>query len=214
MKIGIIGSGPVGQALGTGFAQHGHTVMLGTRDPSSEKVQEWVKATGNSVTTGTFAETAAFGEVGVVATGWTGTENALRLAGPENLAGKAVIDVTNPLDFSTGAPKLAVGFDDSGGEQVQRWLPGAKVVKAFNIITASAMVDPKFEDGEPDMFIAGDDEGAKGIVTGFLTDFGWRNVVDLGGIDAARMIEPLGMIWIVYGFRTGTWTHAIKLLRK
>ncbi|HEX6745892.1 MAG TPA: NADPH-dependent F420 reductase [Longimicrobium sp.] len=213
MKIGILGTGVVGQSLGRGFAGRGHDVMIGTRDPGSGKLDEWVAATNGRGSVGTFAEAAAFGELAVLATSWTGAENALRLAGAENLDGKVVIDVTNPLDFSAGAPRLSVGFSDSAGEQVQRQLPGAKVVKAFNIITAGEMVDPDFPCGPPTMFICGNDEGARHAVAGICTEFGWE-VVDIGGIEGARLLEPLAMLWIVHGVRSGAWTHAFKLLRK
>ncbi|HEX8244745.1 MAG TPA: NAD(P)-binding domain-containing protein [Longimicrobium sp.] len=213
MKIGILGTGVVGQSLGLGFTGRGHDVMIGSRDPGGGKLDGWRAKAGERASAGTFAEAAAFGELAVVATLWSGTENALRMAGAENLEGKVVIDVTNPLDFSAGAPRLALGFGDSGGEQVQRWLPGAKVVKAFNIITAGEMVDPDFPCGPPTMFICGNDEGAKHTVSGICTDFGWE-VVDTGGIDGARLLEPLAMLWISHGIRSGAWSHAFKLLRK
>jgi 8-hydroxy-5-deazaflavin:NADPH oxidoreductase len=165
------------------------------------------------VSAGSFADAAGFGELLVLATKWDGTENAIKLAGPRNAAGKVVIDVTNPLDFASGAPQLAVGYTDSGGERVQRWLPQAKVVKAFNIVGNSAMVNPKFPGGPPDMFIAGNDDGAKRTVADICKAFGWP-AADLGGIESARYLEPLAMVWIVYGFRTNTWNHAFKLLRK
>jgi 8-hydroxy-5-deazaflavin:NADPH oxidoreductase len=214
MKVGILGTGVVGQALGLGFAGRGEPVMIGSRDPGSEKVRAWVAQAGARASAGTFADAAAFGEVTVLATLWSGTENALRLAEPGNLAGKVVIDVTNPLDFSGGAPRLAVGHDDSGGERVQRWLPEARVVKAFNIITAGAMVDPEYPDGPPTMFICGNDEGAKETVRGICARFGWPDVVDVGGIEGARLLEPLAMLWITHGVRSGSWTHAFRLLRK
>jgi predicted dinucleotide-binding enzyme len=213
MKIGILGTGVVGQSLGLGFAGRGHEVVMGTRDPSGDKVREWAAKAGGRARAGTFAEAAAFGEIVVLATAWSGTDNALQLAGAENLAGKVVIDVTNPLDFATGAPRLALGYTDSGGEQVQRWLAGAKVVKAFNIITAGEMVDPDFPCGPPTMFMCGNDDGAKHTVAGICSDFGWE-IVEIGGIDGARLLEPLAMLWIVHGIRTGAWTHAFKLLRK
>jgi predicted dinucleotide-binding enzyme len=213
MKVGILGSGMVGQALGAGFAGHGHAVMLGTRDPSQEKVQEWVTKTGKGVSAGTFAETAAFGEVVLVCTLWSGTQSALELAGAKTLAGKVVVDVTNPLDFSKGSPALALGHTDSGGEQVQRWLPDSKVVKAFNIVTAGTMVSPKREEGVPDMLIAGNDAGAKAKVREILTEFGWPTI-DLGGLEASRLLEPLAMIWISYALQNKTFSHAWKLLRK
>jgi 8-hydroxy-5-deazaflavin:NADPH oxidoreductase len=162
MKIGIMGTGVVGQALGTGFVGLGHDVKMGSRNPQNENLLAWVKKTGAHASGGTFEEAAAFGEVVVIATLWTGTENAIKLAGAENFSGKVVIDTTNPLDFSSGMPpKLAVGHTDSGGEQVQRWLSCANVVKAFNIVGSGHMVNPQFPGGPPDMFICGNEEGAK-----------------------------------------------------
>ncbi len=214
MKIGIIGSGAVGQALGTGFAELGHEVKLGTRDINQEKVKTWLGKTGPRVSAGSFAEAAAFGELLVLATSWSGTENAITLAGKKNTAGKVVIDATNPLRVAAGGPPtLALGHTDSGGEQVQRWLAESRVVKAFNIIGNSFMVNPQFPGGPPDMFICGNNVKAKQSVADILTGFGW-STIDLGGIESSRYLEPLAMVWITYGFRTNTWTHAIKLLRK
>lgn len=213
MKMGILGTGDVGRALGTGFVKHGHEVKIGSRQAGNEKAEAWRQETGDKASTGTFAEAAAFGDVVVVATLWTGTENALRLAGPENFKGKTVIDTVNPLDFSSGAPRLALGTTDSAGEQVQRWLPDAHVVKAFNIVGNAHMVDPQFPGGPPDMFIAGDDAGAKETVGGILKDFGWE-VVDLGGIESSRYLEPMAMVWILHAFQLKKGNHAFKLLRK
>ena len=214
MKIGVIGSGDVGRVLGAGFAKEGHRVMLGTRDPEQEKVRSWVQKTGSGVCAGTFAETADFAELAVIATSWSGTESAIGMAGPSRLAGKVVIDATNPMDFSGGVPpKLAVGHTDSAGERVQRWLPESRVVKAFNIVGNPHMVHPSFPGGPPDMFICGNDESAKKTVTGLLEAFGWP-VMDLGGIEASRYLEPMAMVWILAFFKMGTGNHAFKLLRK
>jgi predicted dinucleotide-binding enzyme len=214
MKVGILGSGGVGQALGKGFADLGHDVKLGTRDPNQEKVKMWLAKTGPRVSAGSFAEAAAFGEILILATSWSGTESAIRLAEKKNVAGKVVIDVTNPLKIAPGGPPtLALGHTDSGCEQVQRWLAESHVVKAFNIIGNTFMVNPQFPGGPPDMFICGNDARAKQKVTEILTAFGW-STIDLGGIESSRYLEPLAMVWITYGFRTNTWTHAIKLLRK
>jgi predicted dinucleotide-binding enzyme len=214
MNIAILGSGIVAQVLGAGFASRGHTVMMGTRDPASEKVQAWIEKTEQPVTAGTSAEAAAFCEMAVLATAWSGTENALNLAGADNLAGKVVIDVTNPLVFAPNAsPSLALGHTDSGGEQVQRWLPGSKVVKAFNIVGNTSMIDPDFPDGPPDMFICGNDDDAKKLVTEILDSFGWPTI-DIGGIEGARLLEPMCILWVMYGITTGGWDHAFKMLRK
>ena len=213
MKVGILGSGDVGQVLGSAFATLGHEVKMGTRDPGQDRVQAWVKKNGARVSAGSFAEAARFCELAVLATGWPGTENAITLAGPDHLAGKVVIDVTNPLDFSSGAPRLAVGHADSGGERVQRWLPKARVVKAFNTVGNPHMFRPNFPGGPPDMFICGNDKSAKEKVTTILKDFGW-SVIDFGGIEGARYLEPLAMVWILHYFHTKTGDHAFKLLRK
>ena len=213
MKIGILGTGEVGRVLGEGFAALGHEVKIGSRDPQKAEVKEWLKKVGTKASAGTFSEAAAFGEIAVLATSWTGTQNAIRLAGPQNLAEKAVIDATNPLDFSAGVPALALGHSDSAGEKVQSWLPQSKVVKAFNHVGNAHFVKPQFPDGPPTMFICGNDAGAKKTVTGLLEGFGW-SVVDMGGIEGSRLLEPLALLWIIYGFRTNTWSHAFKLLRK
>jgi len=214
MKIGILGSGDVGKALSAGFAKLGHEVKIGTRDPKSEKARALVKNAGGNTSAGTFEEVAAFGEVMVIATLWSGTENAIKLANKNNFSGKVVIDATNPLDFSLGMPpKLTHGHKDSGGEQVQRWLPNAKVVKAFNIVGNEHMVNPKFPGGPPDMFICGNDDKAKKTVTDILTQLGW-STIDIGGIEGSRLLEPMCILWVTYGARTNSWNHAFKLLRK
>lgn len=187
---------------------------MGSRDPSQEKVRDWVNKAGAKASAGTFAEAAAFGELAVICTIWTGTENAIRLTDPANLAGKVVIDTVNPLDFSSGIPpKLAIGHTDSASEQIQRWLPDSKVVKAFNIVGSPHMFRPEFPGGPPDMFICGNDEQAKATVTDLLKTFGW-SVVDIGAIDCARYLEPMAMVWIRHFFRVNSVNHAFKLLHK
>ncbi len=214
MNIGILGTGDVGRTLAGGFLQHGHAVTVGTRDPKSEKARQLAATLGPSGQVKSFAEAAAFGEIVVLATLWSGTESALKLAGKEQFEGKTVIDATNPLDFSKpGIPGLTHGHTDSGGEQVQRWLPNAKVVKAFNIVGHASMVHPKFPDGPPDMFICGNDTDAKHAVSNLLRQFGWP-VIDIGGIEGARLLEPLCILWVIYGVQTKSWTHAFKLLGK
>lgn len=213
MKVGILGSGVVAQALGTGFVTLGHDVKLGTRSPNDDKIKTFLKKAGPKASAGSFADAAEFGDLAVLATAWSGTENVIKLANPKALAGKVVIDVTNPLKMSSqGPPTLAVSGSDSAGEQVQRWLPQSKVVKAFNTVGNSLMFKPQLPGGPPDMFIAGNDAGAKQTVTGLLKSFGWT-VHDLGGIEAARYLEALAMIWILHGFSTNTWSHAFKLLK-
>src|SRR5512133_2577992 len=212
MRIGVLGTGDVGKVLGSGLVALGHDVKMGSRD--AEKPRAWAAQAGARASAGTFADAAAHGELIVLATRWDGTESALRMAGgPAAFAGKVVVDATNPLDFSRGAPpRLALGHTDSGGEQVQRWLPGAKVVKAFNTVGNPLMVNPKLPGGPPTMFICGDAEDAKRVVAEICDAF-HHPAVDIGGIEAARYLEPLAMVWVVYGFRSGTWNHAFKLLR-
>ena len=210
-KIGVIGSGDVGKVLAAGFAKAGHEVKIGSRDPG--KLKDWAQQNGANVSTGTFEEVARFGEVIVLATLWAGTESALKLAGPDNFAGKTVVDAVNPLAFGATGPGLALGFNDSAGESIQRWLPKAHVVKAFNIVGNAHMVNPSFPGGTPDMFICGNDEGAKKKVAELIKGIGW-NTLDTGGIEGARYLEPMAMVWINYAIRTKTGNHAFALLRK
>lgn len=212
MKIGIIGSGEVGQRLGDGFIELGHTVKIGTRDP--QKVAAWVEKHGDKASAGSFSEAAAFGEDMVaIATLWTGTQSAIEMAGPANFAGKVVMDVTNPLDFSSTPPKLAIGHTDSAGETVQRLLPDARVVKAFNTVGNPLMLHPDFAGGRPTMFVCGNDDGAKDLVRDIAFSLGWETL-DVGGIEGSRLLEPLAMLWVVHYFRTKNGNHAFKLLRK
>jgi 8-hydroxy-5-deazaflavin:NADPH oxidoreductase len=223
MKIGIIGSGEVGRKLADGLLDLGHQVKIGTRDTSKKEVVEWIDKhrkkgdkEAENASVGDFAEAATFGDdLIVLCTSWSGTSNAIKMADPGNMTGKVVIDTTNPLDFSQGLPpRMAVGVTDSAGEINQRLLPGAKVIKAFNIVGNPYMVHPDFPGGPPTMFICGNDEQAKKMVTeSILTPFGWE-IVDIGGLEGARLLEPLAMLWITHYFRTGTGDHAFKLLKK
>lgn len=216
MKIGIIGSGAVGQALGLGFASEGHEVTLGTRDPKSAKVQEWVTKTGKGVKAGTFEETAKFAEIIVFCPLFRAAEDIIKLAGPENFTGKIVIDTTNPIADEppvNGVLKYTTTGRESAGELIQKWLPDSRVVKAFNSIGSAYMYKPKFEEGQPTMFICGNDEDAKQTVAKILEDFGW-DVMDSGSIEASNALEGLCIIWCARGFKEGEWNHAFKLLKK
>jgi 8-hydroxy-5-deazaflavin:NADPH oxidoreductase len=213
MKIGIIGSGIVGQQLGLGLTRIGNEVIIGTRDGS--KLNDWKKEAGGKASVGSNQDAAKFGEAIVLATAWSGTENAISITGKENFSGKILIDVTNPLDFSQGSPpKIAVSFDNSGAQHIQKWLPDAKVVKAFNIINAHTMINPKYEEGDPDLFIAGNDGKAKEEVASIAKQLGWINIIDLGDLSEAIWLETLTMLWVHYGFKFNNWTHAFKLLKK
>jgi predicted dinucleotide-binding enzyme len=214
MKIGVLGTGDVGKALGKAFLALGHEVKLGARDASNEKAAAWVKENGGKASAGTFTDAAAFGELVVLCTLGAGNKAAIEQARPANLAGKILIDATNPLDFSRGfPPTLALSGNDSGGEQVQRLAPEAKVVKAFNIVGNAHMFKPNFAGGPPDMFICGNDEGAKKQITELLKEFGW-NTTDIGGIESSRYLEAMCMVWVMYAARTNQWNHAFKMLRK
>jgi 8-hydroxy-5-deazaflavin:NADPH oxidoreductase len=211
MKVAVLGSGSVAIALAKGFVSRGHTVVFGTRDVNGKTALDAVAAVpGTSAQP--YAQAAGRTEMAVLATSWSGTQNALQLAGATNLAGKLVIDVTNPLDFSSGKPTLALGFPQSAGQQIQQWLPGAHVVKAFNIISATRMIDPQFEDGQPDMFIAGNDAAAKANTADIVKSFGWRSAIDMGDISKAYLLEALAMVWIDYGASRNHWTHGFSLL--
>jgi 8-hydroxy-5-deazaflavin:NADPH oxidoreductase len=209
--VAILGNGVVGTTLGKGFAEQGYQVIFGTRDTRSSKTRAAVTAVpGSKAASG--AEATAACSIAVLALPWSGIEAGVFLASPENLAGKLVVDPSNPLDFSGDAPTLALGPTDSGGELVQRLLPRSHVVKAFNIVTAAHMVHPKLPDGIPDMLIAGNDDQAKARVAELVKAFGWREPIDVGPISASRLLEAMGMIWVTYGFRNDHWTHAFSLL--
>jgi predicted dinucleotide-binding enzyme len=211
MKVGVLGSGDVGRVLAAGFSGLGHEVTIGTRDRN--KLSEWAAKQGPLVRVGSFEETARFGDLIVLATLGVATEEIIRIAGIQNFDGKVVIDATNPLDFSKGTPRLFVGHSDSLGERVQRAIPRARVVKAFNTVGNAHMIHPQFPGGPPDMFIGGDDGGAKELVSQICKHFGW-DVVDLGGIETSRHLEPMCMVWVLHGIRSGGWNHAFKMLHK
>ena len=210
MNIGIIGSGPVGQTLGMGFVNQGHNVMIGTRDPA--KLSDWLSRAGTNGGIGSFSEAAAFGNVIVVATAWSGTENAITLAHKDNFKNKVVVDVTNPLDFSQGTPRLATTYPTSACALIQTWLPVSKVVKAFNTVPAPIMVNPK-QLGDATLFIAGHHDG-KAFVRSIAEKWGWSDIIDMGDINAAYWVEMLAMFVIQYGFKSNNWTFALKFLRK
>ncbi len=206
MKVAILGTGGVGQALARGFIELGHTVVFGSRDPAGASAQKAATAAPGA-RTASFSAAAKDSDLAVLATPWDGTQNALQLAGAANLAGKVVIDVTNPLEYAGGKPRLALGFTTSAGEQVQAWIPQAKVVKAFNTVGNGMMVKPRLRQA-PTMFIAGNDTGAKETVTGLLKQFGWATS-DLGGIEASRLLEPFAMVWITHAFSRNAWMFAL-----
>ena len=198
MKIGILGTGVVGQTIGTKLVSLGHDVKMGARAAANEKAEKWVKENGARATHGTFADAAAFGEIVFNCTSGMASLDALRQAGARNLDGKILIDVANPLDFSKGMPPtLSVCNTDSLGEQIQRAFPGARVVKTLNTMNTNVMVDPRIVPGDSDVFVSGNDAAAKAQVTEILKSwFGWRSVIDLGDITSARGTEMLLPIWL------------------
>jgi 8-hydroxy-5-deazaflavin:NADPH oxidoreductase len=211
MRIGVIGSGTVATTLAAGFLKHGYEVTVGSRSPG--KLQDFADKS-NGVKLGSFAEAAAFGEVIVLAVKGTAAAEALRLAGTANLAGKPVIDATNPIKDAPPVKGVLQFFTDinlSLLEQLQAEFPDAHLVKAFNSVGAAAMVNPQFAGGKPTMFIAGNSDAAKAKVRGILDEFGWETA-DMGPAEAARAIEPLCMLWCIPGFTKNDWHHAFKLL--
>jgi predicted dinucleotide-binding enzyme len=214
MKVGILGSGIVGQVLAKGFLGEGHTVKLGTRDTSKKELVKF-REEHPAISLGSFAETAAFGEILVLATGGAVTADAIRLAGEENFSGKIVIDATNPISSAppeNGVLKFFTTLDRSLMEDLQQQVPHAKLVKAFNSVGNAFMYKPRFPGGIPTMFICGNNEEAKKIVADILVSFDWETE-DMGGVEAARVIEPLCILWCIPGFRNNSWSHAFKLLK-
>ena len=211
MKVGVLGSGDVAKTLAAGFMKHGHQVTLGTRNP--QKLADWsTKQTGAHVAS--FAEAARYGELVVLAVQGAVAADALRAAGPANLDGKVVVDVTNPIGGgpSQGVLKFFTSLDESLMERLQMEFTGALFVKAFNSVGAASMVNPQFKGGPPTMFICGNDDRAKQTVKGILYQFGW-DTEDLGRMEAARAIEPLCILWCIPGFLHNDWVHAFKMLR-
>jgi predicted dinucleotide-binding enzyme len=214
MKIGILGTGVVGNTIGSKLIEAGHEVKMGSRTVNNEKAAAWVNANGANASHGTFADAAAFGEIIFNATKGEISIAALELSGEKNLNGKVLIDIANPLDFSMGfPPTLSVCNTNSLGEIIQKTFPQLKVVKALNTINCGLMLNPAALKGEHDLFICGNDAEAKNKVTALLQSFGWKNIHDLGDITNARATEMLLPIWVrLYGkFQTANFNfHIVK----
>ncbi len=196
MKIGMLGTGIMGQTLGSRLVQLGHDVMMGSRDAANPKATAWAKEEGHHASFGTFANAAAFGEVVFNCTLGSASLDALRDAGAANLAGKVLIDTATPLDYSTNPWTLTVCNTDSLGEQIQRAFPKARVVKTLNTMNANVMVDPRKLSERTDVFVSGNDMEAKAVVISILRDwFGWKSVIDLGGIETSRSVEMYVLLW-------------------
>lgn len=212
-KIGILGSGDVGQALANGFLKFGYEVKIGTRDEL--KLADWKAKAGSKASTGTFQEAATFGEIIVLAVKGLAAMEILKMAGEINLKGKTIIDTTNPIADKApenGVLRFFTNLDESLMEQLQKAFPEANFVKSFSIVGNAFMVNPSFNGGKPTMFICGQNENAKTEVKKILDQFGWETE-DMGMVEAARAIEPLCMLWCIPGFIRNQWGHAFKLLK-
>jgi predicted dinucleotide-binding enzyme len=198
MKIGVFGTGMVGNAIATKLIQLGHSVRMGSRTSDNPKATEWVKTNGPNASQGTFNDAAAHGEIFFNCTAGIASLEALKLAGADNLRGKILVDIANPLDFSKGMPPtLSVCNTDSLGEQIQRTFRETKVVKTLNTVNCNVMVKPSLVPGDHDMFLCGNDSEAKAKVTDILkTWFGWRSVIDLGDLSNARVMEMWVLMWV------------------
>ena len=197
MRFGVLGTGTVGSAVATRLVSLGHEVRMGAREAANPKARDWAAAQGARASAGTFAEAAAFGEIVFNCTMGTASLDALQAAGAQNLGGKVLVDVANPLDFSGGTPALATAAaGDSLAERIQKAFPDARVVKALNTVTAAVMGHPEKVPGDSDLFIAGNDAEAKRRVTALLEEFGWKSVLDLGDVTAARGTEAYLLLWL------------------
>jgi predicted dinucleotide-binding enzyme len=207
MRIGVLGTGTVGRTIGSALLRQGHEVRMGSRSAGNEAAVAWAAEIGGPATEGSFADAAGFGELIFNATNGAASLQALEAAGAEQLAGKVLVDVANPLDVSKGMPPtLTVCNDDSLAEQIQRAFPDVRVVKALNTVTAAVMVAPDRVPGTHTVFVCGDDAGAKAQVGELLRGFGWpaESILDLGGIEAARGPEMYLPLWLRLWGATGT----------
>ncbi|MCX6168268.1 MAG: NAD(P)-binding domain-containing protein [Ignavibacteriales bacterium] len=212
-KIGVLGSGVVGQALANGFLKYGYQVKIGTSNTG--KLSEWKSKAGANASVGSFADAASFGELIVLAVKGTAALKAIELANPSSLSGKTVIDTTNPIADAppqNGVLKFFTNLDESLMEKIQNAYPTINFVKSFSCVGNAFMVDPKFPGGKPTMFICGNNEKAKDEVKEILNQFGWE-LEDMGKAESARAIEPLCMLWCIPGIQSGQWMHAFKLLK-
>jgi predicted dinucleotide-binding enzyme len=216
VRIGVLGTGVVGRTLADKLVELGHEVRMGSRQEGNEAAVEWVRSAGDLASEGTFADAGEFAELVINATKGGASLDALQAAGAENLAGKVLVDVANALEFHEGAPPtLSVANDDSLAERIQGAFPEAKVVKAFNTVTAAVMVAPDSLNESTNLFVCGNDAGAKAQVIELLETFGWLSgdIIDLGDITAARGPEMYLMLWIRLMGAQGTPQFNIRLVR-
>ncbi len=218
MKIGILGTGMVGNTLGTALTAKGHEVKMGSRDAVNEKAAEWTKVNGKNASQGTFEDAALFGDIIFNCTKGEHSLEVLNSAGEQNLAGKILVDVANPLDFSKGMPPtLSLVNDTSLGETIQKTFPQVKVVKTLNTLNCTLMIDAnKLANGDHNLFICGNDERAKQQVKELLHDnFNWKteNIIDLGDITNSRGTEQLLPLWIRLWGALGTADFNFKIVQ-
>lgn len=212
MNIGIIGAGSVGRVLAKGFADAGHTVLISSRDPQSESLFTWKEEIGPACTVAGFEEATRFGEVIVLAINWSGVEKVIQSIPKDAFKGKVVIDLCNAVEFSE-TPQFALE-NTTAGELIQQWLPDSQVVKTLNMVGASRMVNPAYEDGTPTMFLCGNEAAAKNTVIQLLTELGWKDTIDLGDITRSILLESLMLTCLIGEIRLQSFGAAFALLRK
>lgn len=214
MRFGVLGTGTVGAAIATRLVELGHEAKMGSRDAANPKAREWAAGRGAGASVGTFAEAAAFGEIVFNCTAGTASLEALRAAGASNLRGKVLVDVANPLDFSKGMPPslFTAAAGDSLAERIQAAFPDARVVKALNTVNAGVMGHPEKVPGETDLFVAGNDAGARERVAALLHELGWKTVLDLGDLTAARGLEAYLLLWMRLWGALNTPTLNVKVV--
>jgi predicted dinucleotide-binding enzyme len=216
MRIAVLGTGPVGHALANRLIEVGHDVWMGSRDAGGETVTAWAAGHSERAHAATFADAAAAGELIVNATGGAVSLAVLASVAPDDLAGKVLLDISNPLDFSHGFPPgLSPAITDSSAEQIQRAHPQARVVKSLNTMNCDVMVDPSLVRGPHTVFVAGDDEAAKATVADLLASFGWPrpDILDLGGLVASRGLEAYVLFWVNLRMALGTNAFNIAVVR-
>lgn len=215
-KIAVLGTGMVGNVIGSKLIQLGYSVMMGSRTANNEKALAWAAANGANASAGTFADAAKFGELVFNCTKGEAAPDILKSAGVENFNGKTIIDISNPLDFSKGMPPSLIPAwtnTNSLGEEIQKLLPQANVVKTLNIVNCEVMVDAKRSGGDPTMFMSGNNAAAKDEVKGILQQFGWSDIIDLGDISTARGTEMMLPVWVRTWMATGNGHFAFKIVR-
>lgn len=212
MNIGVLGTGVVGQTIGSKLVQLGHTVMMGSRDEANSKAVTWAKQEGSKALFGNFAGAAAFGEIIFNCTLGTASLEALKQAGAENMKGKILIDTANPIDYE-GDWSLTVCNTDSLGEQIQRAFPDTHVVKSLNIVNYTVIVDPEKLLERTDIFVNGNSADAKAAVSSILRSFGWKSIIDLGDITSSRAVEMYMVLWRVLRVATSSTRFNIKVVQ-